>query len=584
MIFYLKKISNYVLKSILVYLLLLALSILIIDKITFKHSEMLLLCSLLLVGSAQLFTNRLQYYLLNILFIIITYTIIYIKVSIGENLYLDTLNRYTGFYYGLFNLLLFIIVFIKLKIKYIISFTYLFIILLPIILISGYFFSANTWLGTNAVLAILQTNYTEALGYVLAHINIKHLFAIILFISILIIFSYQLSILKINYTLNKIKIFSLIIVLLNIFLIYKCSNNIITAIYNDTKTYILKYNEFKHSKSERKENINNTLNIKSKSKGIYILVIGESANKDHLSAYGYQKDTTPWLKEMVLNNNNSLLFTNSFSCYSQTVPALSYALTAKNQYNNLDLAKSVSLLEVAEQAGYDTVWLSNQVQYSTFDTPITIIADEANQQKWINTTVGNRVDITFYDVKLVETIDQLQISDKMLIIIHLMGSHAPYEDRYPSEFAKFGNIKKVDRYDNSILYTDFVLQKIYERVQILPNFKALIYFSDHGEAIDQDLEHDEGNFVFDMVEIPMCMYFSDEYIQEHPNIFQNLKSAQNDVFTNDLIFNTMLGIMDINIENLYEPKNDLTSTTYDKNIYRFKTLYNKKNISEAIQP
>lgn len=584
MIFYLKKISNYVLKSILVYLLLLALSILIIDKITFKHSEMLLLCSFLLIGSAQLFTNRLQYYLLNILFIIITYTIIYIKVSIGENLYLDTLNRYTGFYYGLFNLLLFIIVFIKLKIKYIISFTYLFIILLPIILISGYFFSANTWLGTNAVLAILQTNYTEALGYVLAHINIKHLFATILFISILIIFSYQLSILKINYTLNKIKIFSLIIALLNIFLIYKCSNNIITAIYNDTKTYILKYNEFKHSKSERKENINNTFNIKSNSKGIYILVIGESANKDHLSAYGYQKDTTPWLKEMVLNNNNSLLFTNSFSCYSQTVPALSYALTAKNQYNNLDLAKSVSLLEVAEQAGYDTVWLSNQVQYSTFDTPITIIADEANQQKWINTTVGNRVDITFYDVKLVETIDQLQISDKMLIIIHLMGSHAPYEDRYPSEFAKFGNIKKVDRYDNSILYTDFVLQKIYERVQILPNFKALIYFSDHGEAIDQDLEHDEGNFVFDMVEIPMYMYFSDEYIQEHPNIFQNLKSAQNDVFTNDLIFNTMLGIMDINIENLYEPKNDLTSTTYDKNIYRFKTLYNKKNISEAIQP
>lgn len=584
MIFYLKKISNYVLKSILVYLLLLALSILIIDKITFKHSEMLLLCSFLLIGSAQLFTNRLQYYLLNILFIIITYTIIYIKVSIGENLYLDTLNRYTGFYYGLFNLLLFIIVFIKLKIKYIISFTYLFIILLPIILISGYFFSANTWLGTNAVLAILQTNYTEALGYVLAHINIKHLFATILFISILIIFSYQLSILKINYTLNKIKIFSLIIALLNIFLIYKCSNNIITAIYNDTKTYILKYNEFKHSKLERKENINNTFNIKSNSKGIYILVIGESANKDHLSAYGYQKDTTPWLKEMVLNNNNSLLFTNSFSCYSQTVPALSYALTAKNQYNNLDLAKSVSLLEVAEQAGYDTVWLSNQVQYSTFDTPITIIADEANQQKWINTTVGNRVDITFYDVKLVETIDQLQISDKMLIIIHLMGSHAPYEDRYPSEFAKFGNIKKVDRYDNSILYTDFVLQKIYERVQILPNFKALIYFSDHREAIDQDLEHDEGNFVFDMVEIPMYMYFSDEYIQEHPNIFQNLKSAQNDVFTNDLIFNTMLGIMDINIENLYEPKNDLTSTTYDKNIYRFKTLYNKKNISEAIQP
>lgn len=130
------------------------------------------------------------------------------------------------------------------------------------------------------------------------------------------------------------------------------------------------------------------------------------------------------------------------------------------------LEKSVSLLEVAEKAGFETVWISNQVQYGAFDTPISIIADEANQQKWINNTVGAKVDINFYDEKLVEEIDNINITDKMLIVIHLMGSHAPYEDRYPSNFAKFGIVNKVDRYDNSILYTDYVMSLIFEKVKI----------------------------------------------------------------------------------------------------------------------
>lgn len=38
---------------------------------------------------------------------------------------------------------------------------------------------------------------------------------------------------------------------------------------------------------------------------------------------------------------------------------------------------------------------SNQVQYGAFDTPISIIADEANQQKWINNTVELKLILIF---------------------------------------------------------------------------------------------------------------------------------------------------------------------------------------------
>lgn len=112
----------------------------------------------------------------------------------------------------------------------------------------------------------------------------------------------------------------------------------------------------------------------------------------------------------------------------------------------------------------------------------------------------------------------------------------------------------------------------------MPNFKGMIYFSDHSEAVDQGLEHDANNFVYDMVEIPMYIYLSDEYIQSYSNKFDNIQKAQKYLFTNDLIFNTVLGVMDINIENMYEVENDITNKKYDYKSNRFKTMYNKKDI------
>ena len=62
-------------------------------------------------------------------------------------------------------------------------------------------------------------------------------------------------------------------------------------------------------------------------------------------------------------NKNFLLFDHAFSCHTHTVPVLTYALTAKNQYNNQLLENAVSIIEMAQSAGYKTVWLSNQVRY-----------------------------------------------------------------------------------------------------------------------------------------------------------------------------------------------------------------------------
>ena len=40
----------------------------------------------------------------------------------------------------------------------------------------------------------------------------------------------------------------------------------------------------------------------------------------------------------------------------------------KNQYNDLNTEQASSLIDVAKAAGYNVIWLSNQIKYGLYDT------------------------------------------------------------------------------------------------------------------------------------------------------------------------------------------------------------------------
>lgn len=108
----------------------------------------------------------------------------------------------------------------------------------------------------------------------------------------------------------------------------------------------------------------------------------------------------------------------------------------------------------------------------------------------------------------------------------------------------------------------------------------MIYFSDHSEAADQGLGHDSSNFIWPMTYIPFYMAFSSDYEKTHPETYQTLQNHTSAYFTNDLIFNTLMGIMHIRANDFYEPENDISSSAYDTNASRFMTLYGKRKIIE----
>lgn len=83
-----------------------------------------------------------------------------------------------------------------------------------------------------------------------------------------------------------------------------------------------------------------------------------------------------------------------------------------------------------------------------------------------------------------------------------------------------------------------------------------------------------------MTYIPMFMTFSDDYMQNRKETINILKEHEKTYFTNDLIFNTLLSIMDIKLGGIYESTNDITKNSYDDDPHRFLTLYGKVEISK----
>jgi len=118
-------------------------------------------------------------------------------------------------------------------------------------------------------------------------------------------------------------------------------------------------------------------------------------------------------------------------------------------------------------------------------------------------------------------------------------------------------------YDNSVYYNDYVVNSLLETIQNQTGVSAFLYFSDHSE----DIAHHRGHtsrpesFTFPMLEIPMLAWLSPEYIQRYPNTYKVLSSHKNKLFSNDMIYETLIGLSHIKTDH-YTSAFDLSSTDY----------------------
>ena len=356
----------------------------------------------------------------------------------------------------------------------------------------------------------------------------------------------------------------------------------IADLWNDVDTYVKQTQTYSLNYEERFASISveGTQTLAAKAPGTVIVVIGESASRNYMKAFtkDYAYDDTPWQSQQE-NSPDFLFFQNAYSSWSQTVPVLQRALTEQSQYNDKEFFNSASILDVAKKSGYDTYWFSNQGRYGQYDSAITLVAKTADHAEWTDDSYNFS---DKYDEALLPYLTQVDPNKNNFIVLHIMGSHIYYNNRYPEGFNKFqgeegsSTMTSEASYANSILYTDYILSQIFDYAKKNLNLQAMVYFSDHGENLT--ISHNPDVFSFDMVRIPMWIYLSPTYQSALPGRTATLRSHESRYFTNDMLYDTVCGLLNAPSER-YDPGQDFTSSAYRFNRDNLTTMLGHYKLS-----
>jgi heptose-I-phosphate ethanolaminephosphotransferase len=259
----------------------------------------------------------------------------------------------------------------------------------------------------------------------------------------------------------------------------------------------------------------------------YVFVIGESLTRNHMSLYGYWRETTPRLAALA---PEMAVFTDVVSPHSHTEPSLELVLTLATQSNGLRFtdASNYSLIEILRAAGFTTWWLSNQNSFGPWDNKTAVLARAADRVHYTSTRSGAFITGPLDEALLEPFAAALaDPAPRKAIFLHVLGSHFEYAKRYPPEAAVFRELpaareigarfmplrrsRQVNEYDNAVRYFDRLSGEIIEKVRATGQAAAVTIFADHGENLYEFKGHYWQQFTNDHVEVPLMLWFSSEY-------------------------------------------------------------------------
>jgi glucan phosphoethanolaminetransferase (alkaline phosphatase superfamily) len=293
---------------------------------------------------------------------------------------------------------------------------------------------------------------------------------------------------------------------------------------------------------------------------VVVMVIGESSRYDRWSLNGYRRETNPWLKKEA----NLVTLSNVLTAVSATRLSVPVLVSRKPAMQSLRAGFSEkSFLTAFKEAGFKTYWLSNQMSYGQFDTPVSVFANEADVTQFLN--LGGFTNNSSFDEILLQPLKAAtnDAAPKKLIVLHTLGSHWNYSHRYPKEFDKwqpslFGienpaytdiSMKPLlnNSYDNSVLYTDWFLSQVIDMLKSSKQMASLMYVSDHGEVLYDgscELAFHGHNTQYDF-HVPALVWYSDLYRIMHPLKITQLLRNRNAKLTTENIFHSLLDMADI---------------------------------------
>ena len=280
--------------------------------------------------------------------------------------------------------------------------------------------------------------------------------------------------------------------------------------------------------------------ITDEEKAVVVLVIGESARKANFQLYGYGRDTNP-----LLARRKDLKVYEATSCATYTTAGTKAILEPEASDDLYEL-----LPNYAFRTGVDVSWRT-----SNWGEPPIHIDEYLTNEQLGEQHPGENI---YYDAILMKGLRERIVSskkNKVLIVLHTSTSHGPkYADKYPKAFEVFKPVARnveegeknvgmlVNAYDNTIRYTDHLLDSLICMLQGMKEWKsAMMYVSDHGESLGENKMFMHG--------LPMKLAPKVQY--EIPFLvwtsegFRNYKSELPAVIDQHYVFHSVLNLLSI---------------------------------------
>jgi lipid A ethanolaminephosphotransferase len=289
---------------------------------------------------------------------------------------------------------------------------------------------------------------------------------------------------------------------------------------------------------------------------LFVMVVGESTRAASFGLLGYTRDTTPELAKWPL-----LLFRDVSSCGTNTatsVPCL-FSNLGRANYDEGVADSQENLLDILKRTGFAVEWIDN----NTGSKDVAKRLPEINVAMDTDPALCN-ADGCHDEILIRELTNRLpSINTDTVLVLHMLGSHGPaYFHRYPERFARFSPIctsvelhkctqaEVLNSYDNTVLYTDYVLAKI---LALLDQHKqlntGLLFVSDHGESTGES-----GYFLHgapyaiapkEQNQVPMFFWFSNAYATQRGMQTACMQAQLQPSISHDAVFPLVLGVLDI---------------------------------------
>tara|TARA_R110001606_G_scaffold122816_2_gene255899 strand:- start:16 stop:1494 length:1479 start_codon:yes stop_codon:yes gene_type:complete len=291
---------------------------------------------------------------------------------------------------------------------------------------------------------------------------------------------------------------------------------------------------------------------------LFFFVLGETARSQNYQLNGYQRPTNEFTQQQ-----NVVSFQDVASCGTATATSLPclFSSLSRDEYNESIAKNQDNVIDILKRAGVSLLWKEND-------------GGDKDVAKNIDKTTLNREEVnefcngnSCYDMALLENLDSdiRNMQGNSVIFIHLMGSHGPnYFKRYPDNQKKFtpdcqrNDVENctsqsiINSYDNTIHYTDYVVSKLIDKLKSVSDQynTSLLYLSDHGESLGENGVFLHGlPYSFAPIyqrRVPLMLWMSEDF-EKAKGLDQGClrNEAQNSSISQDYIFHSLLGIMDV---------------------------------------